>query len=467
MDEKIIEELINIVGEEDVSTDPVEIYVHSRDSAPFQGFADVIVRPESTEEVAQILKLANEHRIPVYPRGSGTSICGGPIPVLGGIVLAMYKMNRIIEFDRENLMVTVEPGVICDDLNEFLAPYGYFFPPDPSSSSAATIGGMVAHNSAGNLAMKYGTTKDWIQWLEVVLPGGKVIRTGSNTLKSVSDYDLTKLFCASEGTLGVVTKIGMRVAPKPKYYRTVLFYFDDLRKAGEAIVNVRSSGVVPAALEIIDEISMKTAAEYTGMELPEAEAMLIVQTDGLVEEQVQREIEICFEAAKRAGPVDWMMAETEEERNKAWAARKAAYPALVRTSPATTCMEDVSVPVPKIPDALVEIQKIPERVNNLVSLGIFGHAGDGNLHPTFLFDERDPEQREAFFKALDIMYREIAIPMGGTVTGEHGIGLIRAKYLVDEYGEEVVELMKGIKKLFDPNNIMNPDKGKPWGFVEV
>jgi len=462
MREEILRELEKIVGEDDVSTDPVEIYVHSRDSALFQGFADVIVRPESTEEVSQILKLANDYKIPVYPRGSGTSICGGPIPVLGGIVLAMYKMNRIIEFDRENLMVTVEPGVICDDLNEFLAPYGYFFPPDPSSSSAATIGGMVGHNSAGNLAMKYGKTKDWIQWLEVVLPGGKVIRTGSNTLKSVSDYDLTKLFCASEGTLGVVTKIGMRVAPKPKYYRTVLFYFDDLRKAGNAIVNVRSSGVVPAALEIIDRISMKTAGEYTGMDLPEAEAMLIVQTDGLVEEQVQREIEICFEAAKKAEPIEWMMAETEEERNKAWAIRKACFPALARKA-ITTIIEDMCVPITKIPDALVEIQKIPERVNNLVSIGTYGHAGDGNLHPTFLFDERDPEEREAFFKATKILYDEVVLPRGGSITGEHGIGIARSKYIPKQLGKETIELMKGIKKVFDPNNIMNPMKGKPYG----
>ncbi len=461
MKSHIITKLVEIVGEKNVNTDPAEIYCYSRDSTPFQYFADVIVRPANTTEVSEIMELANGNRIPVYPRGSGTSAAGSPLPVKGGIVIDLTRMNRVLGFDEENLQVVIEPGVICDDLNEFLKDYGYFFPPDPASSSAATLGGMVANNSAGNRAIKYGKTKDWILWLEAVLPSGEIIHTGSGTLKSVSSYDLTKLLCGSEGTLAVFTKIGMRVQPLPETYKTAMFLFDDLNRAGEAIVKARSSGVVPCAMEFLDKLTLGTSADYAGLNLPECEAMLLIETDG-IESAAEKELKIITNIVRGMNPKQWKIAQDEEERNSLWVARKSAYAALARCS-ITTTMEDLTVPISKIPEALKRIQKIPERVDNLIRVATFGHAGDGNLHPTFLYDERIPEQQEAFFKALNIIYNEVALDLGGSITGEHGVGLIRKDFVEKEHGPVEMSLMKGIKHVFDSNNILNPGKGKPWG----
>lgn len=461
MKSQIISRLVEIVEEENVNTDPSEIYCYSRDSTPFQYFADVIVRPADTTEVSEIMKLANENRIPVYPRGSGTSAAGSPLPVKGGIIIDLTRMNRILGFDEENLQVAMEPGVICDDLNEFLQDYGYFFPPDPASSSAATLGGMVANNSAGNRAIKYGKTKDWILWLEAVLPSGEIIHTGSNTLKSVSSYDLTKLLCGSEGTLAVFTKIGMRVQPLPETYKTAMFLFDDLDRAGKAIVKARASGVIPCAMEFLDRLTISTSADYAGLDIPDSEAMLLIETDG-TESAAEKELKTIIEIVEKMNPKQWKMAQDEGERNSLWVARKSAYAALARCA-VTTTMEDLTVPISKIPEALKRIQKIPERVDKLISVATFGHAGDGNLHPTFLYDERIPEQQEAFFKGLNIIYNEVALDLEGSITGEHGVGLIRKDFVEKEHGPVEMALMKGIKQVFDPHNILNPGKGKPWG----
>lgn len=461
MKSQIISRLVEIVEEENVNTDPAEIYCYSRDSTPFQYFADVIVRPADTTEVSEIMKLANENRIPVYPRGSGTSAAGSPLPVKGGIIIDLTRMNRILGFDEENLQVAMEPGVICDDLNEFLQDYGYFFPPDPASSSAATLGGMVANNSAGNRAIKYGKTKDWILWLEAVLPSGEIIHTGSNTLKSVSSYDLTKLLCGSEGTLAVFTKIGMRIQPLPETYKTAMFLFDDLDRAGKAIVKARASGVIPCAMEFLDRLTISTSADYAGLDIPDSEAMLLIETDG-TESAAEKELKTIIEIVEKMNPKQWKMAQDEGERNSLWVARKSAYAALARCA-VTTTMEDLTVPISKIPEALKRIQKIPERVDNLISVATFGHAGDGNLHPTFLYDERIPEQQEAFFKGLNIIYNEVALDLEGSITGEHGVGLIRKDFVEKEHGPVEMALMKGIKQVFDPHNILNPGKGKPWG----
>ncbi len=461
MKSQIISRLVEIVEEENVNTDPAEIYCYSRDSTPFQYFADVIVRPADTTEVSEIMKLANENRIPVYPRGSGTSAAGSPLPVKGGIIIDLTRMNRILGFDEENLQVAMEPGVICDDLNEFLQDYGYFFPPDPASSSAATLGGMVANNSAGNRAIKYGKTKDWILWLEAVLPSGEIIHTGSNTLKSVSSYDLTKLLCGSEGTLAVFTKIGMRVQPLPETYKTAMFLFDDLDRAGKAIVKARASGVIPCAMEFLDRLTISTSADYAGLDIPDSEAMLLIETDG-TESAAEKELKTIIEIVEKMNPKQWKMAQDEGERNSLWVARKSAYAALARCA-VTTTMEDLTVPISKIPEALKRIQKIPERLDNLISVATFGHAGDGNLHPTFLYDERIPEQQEAFFKGLNIIYNEVALDLEGSITGEHGVGLIRKDFVEKEHGPVEMALMKGIKQVFDPHNILNPGKGKPWG----
>lgn len=463
---EIIEKLKEIVGEDDIRVDEPSIYIYSRDATIFQSYPDVIVRPESTEEVSKIVKLAYEHNIPITPRGSGTSLCGGAVPTHGGIVIDMRKMNRILSFNIANQTVEVEAGVVCDDLNEFLAPYGYFFPPDPSSSSAATIGGMIGANAAGIQAVKYGKTMDYVLSIEAVVANGEVIRVGANTLKSSSQYDMVHLFCGSEGTLGVITKAILKVIPKSRYYRAAIFFFDDIERAGEAIVNIKSSGVIPNCMEIMDAPTLRDGVQYTGLDLPEverAEAAILIQVDGNVEEQVQKELEICFEAAKKANPFAWRIAETEEEREKIWMARKATYPVHLLQSPLNVIAEDLSVPVDKIPEALKKIMEIPKRLNGKIKISFVGHVGDGNIHPDFLIDETDPEQFEAFLKALDILYKEIVIPLGGTISSEHGVGILRRKFIAIESGEEVMALMRELKKTFDPKNLFNPGNGKPWG----
>ncbi|MBC7115245.1 MAG: FAD-binding oxidoreductase [Archaeoglobi archaeon] len=466
LNEEIIEKLKEIVGEDDIRVDEPSIYVYSRDATIFQSYPDVIVRPESTEEVSKIVKIAYENDIPITPRGSGTSLCGGAVPTHGGIVIDMRKMNRILSFNIANQTVEVEAGVVCDDLNEFLAPYGYFFPPDPSSSSAATIGGMIGANAAGIQAVKYGKTMDYVLKIEAVVANGEVIEVGANTLKSSSQYDFVHLFCGSEGTLGIITKATLKVIPKSRYYRAAIFFFDDIEKAGKAIVNIKSSGVIPNCMELMDAPTLRDGARYTGLDLPEverAEAAILIQVDGNVEEQVQRELEICFEAAKKADPFAWRIAETEEEREKIWMARKATYPVHLLQSPLNVIAEDLSVPVDKIPEALKKIMEIPKRLNGKIKISFVGHVGDGNIHPDFLIDETDPEQFEAFLKALEILYKEIVIPLGGTISSEHGVGILRRKFIAIESGEEVMGLMRELKKTFDPKNLFNPGNGKPWG----
>jgi len=466
LNEEVIEKLKEIVGEDDVRVDDPSIYVYSRDATIFQSYPDVVVRPESTEEVSQIVRLAYEHEIPITPRGSGTSLCGGAVPTHGGIIVDMRKMNRIISFNEANQTVEVEAGVVCDDLNEFLAPYGYFFPPDPSSSSAATIGGMIGANAAGIQAVKYGKTMDYVLKIEAVVAEGRVITVGANTLKSSSQYNLVHLFCGSEGTLGIITKATLKVRPKSKFYRAAIFFYDDLDKAGRAIVNIKSSGVVPNCMELMDAPTLRDGVRYAGLDLPEverAETAILIQVDGNVEEEVQKELEICFEAAKKAEPITWRVAETDEEREKIWLARKATYAVHLLQSPLNVIAEDLSVPVDKIPEALKKIMEIPKRLDGKVRISFVGHVGDGNIHPDFLIDETDPEQFEAFMKALEILYKEIVIPLGGTISSEHGVGILRRRFIGVESGEEVMELMRELKKMFDPKNLFNPGNGKPWG----
>jgi|Deesub1362B_J571_1020462.scaffolds.fasta_scaffold00041_31 glycolate oxidase len=466
MNKEVIEKLKEVVGEEDIRIDKPSVYVYSRDATIFQSYPEIIVRPESTEEVSKIVKIAYEYNIPMTPRGSGTSLCGGAIPTHGGIVIDMRKMNRILSFNETNQTVEVEPGVICDDLNEFLAPYGYFFPPDPGSSSAATIGGMIGANAAGIQAVKYGKTMDYVLKLEVVIGNGEIIEIGANTLKSSSQYDLVHLFCGSEGTLGIITKATLKVRPKSKYYRAAIFFFDDLDKVGRAIVNIKSSGVIPNCMELMDGPTLRDGVKYTGLDLPEvekAEAAILIQVDGNVEEEVQKELEICFEAAKKAEPFAWRIAETDEEREKIWLARKATYPVHLLQSPLNVISEDLSIPVDKVPEALKKIMEIPKRVGGKIKISYVGHVGDGNIHPDILIDETDPEQFEAFMKALEILYKEIVIPLGGTISSEHGVGILRRKFISIESGEGVMNLMRELKKTFDPKNLFNPGNGKPWG----
>ncbi len=456
--EALIKELESIVGAENVSTRPEEISCYARDSTIYIYKPDVILRPRITADVASVLRLANTQRIPVTPRGGGTSAAGSPLPVAGGIVLDMSGMNKVISVDLDNQMVVTEAGVICDDLNEQLAPYGFFFPPDPASSPACTIGGMVNTNAAGNRTIKYGSTRDFVLWLEVVLPNGEIIHTGSKTLKSVSGFDLTRLIVGSEGSLGVVTNICLKIVPLPKHYATATLIYDSVEALARAANKIRRVGIVPEMLEFMDRKTTKAAFEYVGVkDLPEGNFLLI--DCGGAKEQVAPMIEQCVGLCQEEKPMYVDKTLDAGYRQRLITARKSALPALARLRP-STIIEDCTITPTRLPEAAGMIEGIPAKVGvEGFDLGNFGHIGDGNMHPTFIFDERIPDQRKAFFKGLDILYKEIVLPLGGSVTGEHGIGLVRALYIELEHGTSV-HLMREIKKLFDPNLILNPGKGK-------
>jgi len=457
--EDIAKKLEDIVGFEYYSDRVEELVVYSRDSTLFTYRPDAIVRPKNVEQVSTILNLANEYSIPVIPRGAGTSASGSPLAVVGGIIIDMSSMNQILSIDIDNQSVTVEPGVVCDNLNEELASYGFFFPPDPASSPACTIGGMVNTNAAGNRTIKYGSTREWVLWLEVVLPNGEVINTGSKTLKSASGFDLTRLIIGSEGSLGVVTKVGLKVTPLPESYATAVLIFDNVRSLAKATTKIRRAGIIPEMLEFMSEKTAKVSLEYAGIKgLPQGNFLLI--DCGGSNEAVGPMLDHSLAIAREYKPTYEDRTLDRGFRENLINARKAALPALTRLRP-STFMEDCTVPPVKLPDAAEAVEKIPERLGvGGVDLGNFGHIGDGNMHPTFVLDERVEEQRSAFFKGMDILYKEIVFPMGGSCTGEHGIGLIRANYIELEHGKIAVGLMRSIKHLFDPNLILNPGKGK-------
>jgi len=459
-----VRKLEAIVGPENVSRRIEDLICGSYEAVLLKYRPEVIVAPRTVEQVSRILKLADRYRIPVTPRGAGTSVAGNSLPVLGGICLDMCSMNGILEFDPDNQIVVVEPGVVCDSLNDYLASRGFFFPPDPASSPGATIGGMVANNSGGNRALKYGVTRDHVLWLEAVLPTGEIIRPGSKTIKSVSSYDLTRLLIGSEGTLAVMTKVGLRITRLPEAYSACLYVFKDIGEATETAVRIKSSGAIPAMLEFMDETTSRASFEYVGLDLPEGCAVL-VGCDGY-NDAVESEIETIHNIALKGKPIFAAKAGSTEERDRYISARKAALPALSKVAP-TVCMEDMTVPVTRIPEACRRIGEIPSRLGVPgFTVSIFGHIGEGNLHPTFLFDERETTQKKAFFKALDLLYRDVAIPLSGSITGEHGIGILRGNYIKLEYGEKMFKLMHEIKRVFDPKMILNPYKGKggPWPF---
>lgn len=457
--DSVLKELEGIVGSENVTTRTEEVICYMRDSSPFKYKADVIIRPATTEQVAAVLKVACREGIPVTPRGAGTGAAGSALPVVGGIILDMYRMNRILSVDVDDQIVVVEPGVVCDTLNDELLRYGFFFPPDPASSPACTIGGMVANDSAGNKAMKYGSTRVFVLWLEAVLATGEIISTGSKTLKSVSGFDLTRLFVGSEGSLGVFTRICLKILPLPKHYATGVFSYSSVDSLVRSAMKIRRTGIVPEMMEFMNEKTMKVTFEYAGIrDFPNGNFMMI-DVGGDTESSVASSLDKCISICQEEKPSHFEKTTDEAYRQKFISARKAALPALARIRP-TTSMEDCTVPPTKLADTAVKIERIPEQLGVTgFELGNFGHIGDGNMHPTFLYDERVEEQSRAFFKALDILYDQIVLPVGGSITAEHGIGLIRASFMEKEHPTSL-KWMREIKRLFDPDLVLNPGKGK-------
>ena len=455
MESSIINALQNIVGTANVMTSLEDLFCYSYDATPgFSHMPEAVVVPANTAEVSKVMALANEHRIPVYPRGAGTNLSAGTVPTKGGIVLLMTKMNQILEIDPTNLTATAEPGVVVVELNKAVEAYGLLYPPDPGTLTTATMGGTVAENSGGLRGLKYGVSKHYIMGLEVVLADGRILNTGGKNVKDVAGYDLTKLFTGSEGTLGVVTKIMVKLVPAPEARKSMLATFDNLDNAGQAIKNIIINKTIPATLEIMDNATIRTVEDYAHVGLPvEAEAVLLIEVDG-IPEVVEKEAASVVQVLTEANAVEIKVAKDAAERDRIWTARRAALPALAKLRP-TTFVEDATVPRDRVPDMIRAINAIAQKYN--VTIGTFGHAGDGNMHPTIVCDIRNAEEMERVYKAMDEIFAA-AIGMGGTLSGEHGIGLGKLKYMKDQFGEVGMQTMQAIKKALDPNNILNPGK---------
>lgn len=455
LSDSIIKELVQALGKENVITEQEELAAYAYDATAdiSKVLPEVVVTPTSTEQVQEVVKIAARHRIPVSTRGSGTNLSGGTVPINKGIVMVMVKMNKILEIDAENLTATVQPGVIIQDLNDAVAQYGLIYPPDPGTVATATMGGSVAECSGGLRGLKYGVTKHYVMGLEVVLANGKVMRCGGKTVKNVTAYDMVKLFVGSEGTLGIITEIIVKLIPAPEARKSALAIFKSIDDAARAITGIISNKVIPATLEIMDNVTIKTVENYARVGLPtDAEAILLIEVDG-IPEVVEKEAEVVVRVCKENNG-ELKIAETAEERDELWQARRAALPALAQVSP-TTVLEDATVPRSKIPDMLKALRDIADKYQ--LTIGTFGHAGDGNLHPTILTDENNKEEMERVHKAVDEIF-DVALKLGGTLSGEHGVGIAKQKYLINEFGEAGVEALKAVKKALDPENILNPGK---------
>jgi len=451
-----VKELQEIVGEENVRADEVELMAYSRDMSVHVGVPEAIVFAHSTDQVSKIMALANEQRIPVIPRGSGTSVTGAVLAPTGGIVLDLSKMNKIKEINREDGYVVVEPGVILAALNAALAPT-HFYPPDPSSGVLASIGGTVATNASGERAVKYGGTKDWIMGLEVVLADGRVIRTGTTVPKSSSGFDLTHVFVGSEGALGVVTEITAKILPMPEYMAFTTIRFENLEDAGAAVTEILTQGIPLAKCEVLDKVSLDVVKEVMGLDIPdEVGCMLFIQVDGQTD-LVKGQMKQIGEIADKHGQIGMQWTDDAQEMARIWAARSglvAALSKVVRGERLIPLVEDFGVPVSKIPAVIKGIQEVGEKHG--FRIASFGHVGDGNIHAVLLLDARKPEHWEKG-KEIAKDFIDLTLELGGTLTAEHGTGMAKSPFMVEELGVGQ-DVMRDIKKALDPNGILNPGK---------
>lgn len=455
MDIKIIQRLRQIVGPKNVLDQPEDLYPYALDaSIVYRGMPACIVRPHSTEEVSDVVKLANEERIPLVPRGAGTNFVGAAVPSKGGIVIDLTGMDRILEISPQDLRCTVEAGVVHAKLEAELAKHGLFWPPDPGSSDGCTMGGVLAMNAGGMRALKYGTTRDWVLGLKVVLPNGKLIRTGSYTIKGNAGYDLTRLFIGSEGTLGIITEAVLKLRPIPEATERVSAYFDSIEKAGAAVTRIFMSGIVPSAIELMDKAVIRAVSKWLGKSFPDMDAYLIVDVDGFKDEVKSAAAKV-ESILKESGAFQVLRPSSQEEFNEISLIRSEGATALPNITGKSNMTIDVCVPLSKLPEAFKSIRMMAERHG--VPVAMLSHAGDGNIHAIFSVDYNDPKDFQRAKMAHDEVCR-YAISIGGTISGEHGVGIDKAELLVEEYGEDAIELMRAIKRVIDPNNIMNPGK---------
>jgi glycolate oxidase len=455
MDKNIIAQLEKITGRDGVLSTPEDLAVYGYDGTFEDHRPDIVVLPRTTAQVSQVVELAGREHLALVARGMGSGLAAASVPFSGGIALAMTRMNRLLEIDTVNATAHVEAGIVTADLQTAVEKLGLFYPPDPSSLRHSTIGGNIACNAGGPRCLKYGVTGNYVLGLTVVLADGGVLHTGNKCIKDVVGYDLNALLTGSEGTLGVITEAMLRLTAKPKFARTALVEFPSLEEASRTVNAILSAGIVPAALELMDETAIACIEQAMQLGLPlDVEAVLLIETDGSDEAAVSREIEIIAGICKECGARQTKVAQDETERATLWQARQSVSSALARKAP-SKLGEDITVPRSAIPETVRRLKAISAKYG--LPIVIFGHAGDGNLHPNILFDMRDPEQRA---KAGQMVEEEFAaaLELGGTLSGEHGVGTLKRPYMQQALGPLSIEIQKRIKQALDPLNILNPGK---------
>ena len=450
-----IADLRRIVGEKNVLTTAEDLIPYSFDgTAALQQMPACVIFAESTSQVSEILKLANGTRTAVVTRGSGTGLSGGSLPSANCIVLCTVKMDRILEVDRANLTMLVEPGVTTIQIADTALASGLFYPPDPGSMKISTIGGNVAENSGGLRGLKYGVTRNYVMGLEVVLPDGEVLWTGNKCVKDVAGYSMRDLFIGSEGTLGVITKVLLRLIPKPAAKKTMVATFDQMDKAAQTVSAIIAAQIIPCTLEFLDRTTIHCVEDYAKVGLPlNCEALLLMETDGhptvVAEEAAQME-----RIARENGSMEVRVAKDEAEATRLATARRSAFSALARVAP-TTILEDATVPRSELARMIRFVENVAKKYK--LRIGTFGHMGDGNLHPTFLTDERNKDEMHRVEEAFKEIFAE-AVRLGGTITGEHGIGVAKKSFLPDFVGKAQLRVMRELRRALDPNGILNPGK---------
>lgn len=459
----ILDELQQIVGQQYViANDAEELEKYSRDEIPDQSYAhmpDVVVKPATAQEIAVIMRLANRERIPVTPRGAGSGLSGGAVPLYGGIVLSVERLDQVIEIDVGNLMITVEAGMVTNQINELLAPYNLFYAGYPMSLETCFIGGNVAENAGGGKAIKYGVTDRYVQGLEVVLPTGEIVQLGGKRVKDVTGYDLLHLMVGSEGTLGIFTKVTLKLLPLPKTSVNLLVLFHSVEEAMDVVpILMTQTGVIPTSIEFMDQLSVQTACRYLNEHLPyqEAGAMILIEVDGNNEQHVEMQYEAIGEVCLQHNAIEVYVADNATTRERVWRVRRNIGEAFSVYSPVRG-REDIVVPMAQIPQLIREIEEMSAQYG--VLMPSFGHAGDGNLHCNPI---KPPEMSmEAWHALLPQLLTDLytrTVNLGGTISGEHGIGSKRKKYLPLALDPIVITLMKRLKNIFDPNDILNPGK---------
>jgi glycolate oxidase len=450
----VLREISRIVRPENLITAQDKLAEYATDATKLEFMPDAVAFPGNDNEVSRILRLATEVGFPVIPRGAGSGMSGGALPVKRGLVMPMHRFDRILSIDQDNLVAKVEPGVITAHFQEAVEDVGLFYPPDPASLNISTIGGNVAECAGGLRAVKYGVTRDYVQGLTVVLPTGEILKTGVETRKGVAGYDLTRLVLGSEGTLAVITAITLRLVPKPAVKKTMIAFFPDVSSAVQTVSDIIRHKIIPSILELVDRLCLDCIRDEMRLPIPhEAGSMLLIELDGeavLVDGDADRLRELCI----RGGGLKFMAASDSKEADRLWDARRNVSPSLFKLRP-HKLSEDIVVPRSRMAELVAYLDELGHSYG--LPIPAFGHAGDGNIHVNIMFDQTDSREPANAESIIESLFRKV-IQMGGTITGEHGIGITKARYLEMEIPQAGLELMSRIKKAFDPKGILNPGK---------